>query len=79
MNNQIKVRGGKIHQLEDSFVISDEGGWLDGSYDSIESATLAIKNKRKNDWRFLVDLSHRVNRHEGRLITVIDIQESVNA
>lgn len=79
MNNVTRVRGGKIHQLEDSFVISDEGGWLDGSYDSVESATLAIKNKSKNDWFFLVDLSHRVNRQEGRLITVIDIQESVNS
>ncbi|MBQ0111517.1 MAG: hypothetical protein KBT03_00135 [Bacteroidales bacterium] len=79
MNNITRVRGGKIHKIDASFVISDEGGWLDGSYDSIESATLAIKNKSKNDWFFLVDLSRRVNRDEGRLITVIDIQESVNA
>lgn len=78
MNEQIKIRGGKIHKLPDCFVISDEGGWLDGSYDSIESATLAIKNKSKDNWSLLGKLAFSINNQKQRNITVNDIREALN-
>ena len=74
MNKEIKVRGGKIHPVNESFVISDGGGWLAGSYDSIESATLGIKNKSKDDWSYLETLRDEVNIKQCRDITVEDFK-----
>lgn len=33
----------KIHKVDDTFVISDDGGWLPGCYDSFETAEKALK------------------------------------
>ena len=74
MNNQIKVKGGKIHAVEDGFVISDIGGWLPGCYDSIESAKLGIKNKSKDDWLYLSALQDEVNIKHGRRISIEDFK-----
>ncbi len=74
MIKEIKVRGGKIHPVNDSFVISDIGGWLAGSYDSIESAALGIKNRSKDNWSYLNTLRDEVNINLGRDITVEDFK-----
>lgn len=74
MNKEIKVRGGKIHPVNDSFVISDVGGWLAGSYDSIESATLGIKNRSKDNWSYLNILRDEINIKQGRNITIEDFK-----
>lgn len=33
----------KIHKVDDTFVISDDGSWLPGCYDSFETAEKALK------------------------------------
>lgn len=72
--NNIKVRGGNIFNIKDGFVVSDNGGWLSGKYDSIESAKLALKNKSKDNWCYLDSLRDSINIREKRNIKVSDFK-----
>lgn len=74
MNKETKVKGGKIREVDSSYVIADEGGWLHGSYDSLESAKLAISRKTWFDWNYLVELSYKVNVVQCRDITLKDLE-----
>lgn len=50
----------KIHKVDDTFVISDDGGWLPGCYDSFETAEKAHTVKHLENWRFCDDKETKV-------------------
>lgn len=58
------------------YTISDDGGWLDGVFDSRESAIEGFKLTLKpNGYDLLVSINKRVNWIDGenRLITMADL------
>lgn len=71
----IKLKDGTVYQVDGGFVISDEGGWLDGVYDSVESAELGIMNRAKEDWAYLGRLRDSININENRNIGIEDFKD----
>lgn len=71
---EVNDDSGIIYETDDgNFVISDEGGWLPGSYDTIETARYALEM----DSDLLVDLRDRINQTrppENRVITLDDLR-----
>jgi hypothetical protein len=63
-----------IHEVDGSFVISDQGGWLPGSFDSHESAIAGFKFLESNQWN-LTDRLRDINdcKKGNRAITIGDI------
>lgn len=64
---------GKVFNLapeEKGFVISDEGGWLPGVYESEKAANLALLQKHCENWGRLQRLQHE----SDGLITIEQLQ-----
>lgn len=67
----------KVHKVDDTFVIADEGGWLPGCYDSRATADKALTVKHLENWGFLRRLQDEANQRNGGVdgvITLSDIQ-----
>ena len=75
MRNQEVLENGTIHNIGDGFVISDDGGWLDGKYEDMESAKIALSRKHLFDWHYLVELTHKINVLQDRNIKISDFEE----
>jgi len=61
---------------DEGYQIADEGGWIDGIYDSEETAVKAFKiTFNKGGWDTLSKLSKNINRVDtgNRLITSEDL------
>ena len=63
------------------YVISDEGGWLDGIYDSKEAAIMGFKlTMQPNGYEKLAKMNKRIVHYtnEDRPITVKDFEDNSN-
>lgn len=69
-------RGKEVYQINDSFVIADEGVWLPGSYSSLEAANKAHEIKHLENWGILQRLQDEANERAGGVggdITLADL------
>ena len=74
MENRVETKDGVIHAVDGGFVISDDGGWLAGKYECIESAKLGLKFKSMDDWSYLDKLRDLINIKENRNIKLGDFK-----
>lgn len=68
----------KIHKVDDTFVISDDGGWLPGCYDSFETAEKAHAVKHLENWNFLQRLQNEANTRNAGVDGVITLNDIKN-
>lgn len=68
----------KIHKVNDTFVIADEGGWLPGCYDSRITVEKALTVKHHEEWGFLKRLQDEANQRNGGVDGVITLSDIEN-
>lgn len=62
---------GEVFKIDKGYVISDEGGWLPGVYESEEAAQMALQQKDHEDWGKL----QRLQDESGGVITLKQLSE----